>query len=126
MTAGLSTSSRTSVVRLCSVLCDIVVESRCWPSNVNSSSSRRSVGPGAARVSELTELLGVSDMTIRRDLDVLASAGLVDKVHGGATVSTRLSANEPGFEAKSHQQIEEKEAIAARRGRSWSPARRSG
>jgi DeoR/GlpR family transcriptional regulator of sugar metabolism len=67
---------------------------------------------GAARVSELTELLGVSDMTVRRDLDVLASAGLVDKVHGGATVSTRLSANEPGFEAKSHQQIEEKEAIA--------------
>jgi DeoR/GlpR family transcriptional regulator of sugar metabolism len=67
---------------------------------------------GAARVSELTELLGVSDMTIRRDLDVLANAGLVDKVHGGATVSTRLSANEPGFEAKSHQQIEEKEAIA--------------
>jgi DeoR/GlpR family transcriptional regulator of sugar metabolism len=67
---------------------------------------------GAARVSELTELLGVSDMTIRRDLDVLASAGLVDKVHGGATVSTRLSANEPGFEAKSHQQIEEKESIA--------------
>jgi DeoR/GlpR family transcriptional regulator of sugar metabolism len=67
---------------------------------------------GAARVSELTELLGVSDMTVRRDLDVLASAGLVDKVHGGATVSTRSSANEPGFEAKSHQQIEEKEAIA--------------
>jgi DeoR/GlpR family transcriptional regulator of sugar metabolism len=67
---------------------------------------------GAARVSELTELCGVSDMTVRRDLDVLASAGLVDKVHGGATVSTLSSANEPGFEAKSHQQIEEKEAIA--------------
>jgi DeoR/GlpR family transcriptional regulator of sugar metabolism len=67
---------------------------------------------GAARVSELTELLGVSDMTVRRDLDVLASAGLVDKVHGGATVASRLSANEPGFEAKSHQQIDEKEAIA--------------
>ena len=28
---------------------------------------------GAVRVSELTELLAVSDMTIRRDLDVLAS-----------------------------------------------------
>jgi DeoR/GlpR family transcriptional regulator of sugar metabolism len=67
---------------------------------------------GAARVSELTELLGVSDMTVRRDLGVLASARLVDKVHGGATVSTRLSALEPGFEAKSDQQVEEKEAIA--------------
>ena len=40
---------------------------------------------GAVRVSELTDRLAVSDMTIRRDLDVLASAGLVAKVHGGAT-----------------------------------------
>ena len=40
---------------------------------------------GAVRVSELTELLAVSDMTIRRDLDVLASAGVLEKVHGGAT-----------------------------------------
>jgi DeoR/GlpR family transcriptional regulator of sugar metabolism len=67
---------------------------------------------GAVRVSELTELLGVSDMTIRRDLDVLASSGLVEKVHGGATARGRLSTDEPGFEAKSHRQLEEKEAIA--------------
>jgi DeoR/GlpR family transcriptional regulator of sugar metabolism len=67
---------------------------------------------GAARVSELTEILGVSDMTVRRDLDVLASAGLVDKVHGGATDATRLSADEPGFEANSQLQVEEKESIA--------------
>jgi len=67
---------------------------------------------GAVRVSELTELLGVSDMTVRRDLDVLASAGLVDKVHGGATTPGGLSTSEPGFEAKSHRQLEEKEAIA--------------
>jgi DeoR/GlpR family transcriptional regulator of sugar metabolism len=67
---------------------------------------------GAVRVSELTELLAVSDMTVRRDLDVLAGAGLVDKVHGGATTPGGLSTNEPGFEAKSHRQLEEKEAIA--------------
>ena len=67
---------------------------------------------GAVRVSELTELLGVSDMTVRRDLDVLAGSGLVEKVHGGATVRGRLSADEPGFEAKSHRQLREKEAIA--------------
>jgi len=67
---------------------------------------------GAVRVSQLTELLSVSDMTIRRDLDVLAAAGLVDKVHGGATTPGHLSADEPGFEAKSHRQLEEKEAIA--------------
>jgi DeoR/GlpR family transcriptional regulator of sugar metabolism len=67
---------------------------------------------GAVRVSELTELLGVSDMTVRRDLDVLASSGLVEKVHGGATALRRPSTHEPGFEAKSHRQLEEKEAIA--------------
>jgi len=66
----------------------------------------------AVRVSELRELLGVSDMTVRRDLDVLAAAGLVHKVHGGATAPGGLSADEPGFEAKSHRQLEEKEAIA--------------
>jgi DeoR/GlpR family transcriptional regulator of sugar metabolism len=67
---------------------------------------------GGVRVRELTSLLDVSEMTIRRDIDVLASAGLVDKVHGGATVRGGLSAEEPGFEAKSHRQLGEKEAIA--------------
>jgi len=67
---------------------------------------------GAVRVSELTVLLGVSDMTIRRDLDVLAGSGLVEKVHGGATVRGALSTDEPGFQAKSRRQLEEKEAIA--------------
>jgi DeoR/GlpR family transcriptional regulator of sugar metabolism len=67
---------------------------------------------GAVRVSELTELLGVSDMTIRRDLDVLAGSGLVEKVHGGATVRRSPSTDEPGFEAKSRRQFAEKEAIA--------------
>jgi len=67
---------------------------------------------GAVRVSELTELLGVSDMTIRRDLDVLAGSGLIDKVHGGATARRQLSTDEPGFDAKSRRQFDEKEAIA--------------
>jgi DeoR/GlpR family transcriptional regulator of sugar metabolism len=67
---------------------------------------------GAVRVSELTEQLAVSDMTIRRDLDVLAASGLLDKVHGGATAKHVASTDEPGFEVKSHRQLEEKEAIA--------------
>src|SRR4051794_37335136 len=69
---------------------------------------------GAVRVSELTDLLAVSDMTIRRDLDVLASAGVLEKVHGGATAPGVPSTDEPGFEAKSHRQLDEKEAIAQR------------
>jgi DeoR/GlpR family transcriptional regulator of sugar metabolism len=67
---------------------------------------------GAVRVSELTELLGVSGMTIRRDLDVLANSGLIEKVHGGATTRSQQSLEEPGFEAKSRRQYREKEAIA--------------
>jgi DeoR/GlpR family transcriptional regulator of sugar metabolism len=67
---------------------------------------------GVVRVRELTELLDVSEMTIRRDLDALASAGVLDKVHGGATRRSRLATEEPGFEAKSEQQPREKEAIA--------------
>ena len=67
---------------------------------------------GAVRVSELTDLLGVSEMTIRRDLDALSATGLLEKVHGGATLRGALSADEPGFEAKSHRQLREKEAIA--------------
>lgn len=67
---------------------------------------------GSVRVTALAEMLGVSDMTIRRDLDALSSQSLVDKVHGGATAHARLSTDEPGFEAKWLQQQQEKEAIA--------------
>ncbi|HEY8373685.1 MAG TPA: DeoR/GlpR family DNA-binding transcription regulator [Pseudonocardiaceae bacterium] len=68
---------------------------------------------GAVRVSDLVAKLGVSDMTVRRDLDVLARRGLVEKVYGGATTVTGRSTDEPGFEAKSVRQQAEKEAIAA-------------
>ncbi len=68
---------------------------------------------GSARVRELSELLSVSDMTIRRDLDALAARHLIHKVHGGATRVGAGSSNEPGFEAKQRRQQGEKERIAA-------------
>jgi DeoR/GlpR family transcriptional regulator of sugar metabolism len=67
---------------------------------------------GSARVSDLTQRLGVSDMTIRRDLEVLARSGLIEKVHGGAVLPGAPSSHEPGFEAKSVLERPEKEAIA--------------
>ncbi|MGP4021213.1 DeoR/GlpR family DNA-binding transcription regulator [Saccharopolyspora sp. 5N708] len=67
---------------------------------------------GAVQVGDLVLRLGVSDMTIRRDLDVLARRGLVEKVYGGATSMVGRSTDEPGFEAKSVRQLAEKEAIA--------------
>lgn len=66
---------------------------------------------GAAKVSDLVAEFGVSDMTIRRDLDALARRGLVDKVHGGATTPSG-STDEPGFQAKSLREQAEKQAIA--------------
>jgi DeoR/GlpR family transcriptional regulator of sugar metabolism len=67
---------------------------------------------GAVQVSDLVLRLGVSDMTVRRDLDALARRGLVEKVYGGATSTLGRSTDEPGFEAKSVRQLAEKEAIA--------------
>lgn len=68
---------------------------------------------GSARVAELAERLDVSEMTIRRDLDILAENGLIEKVHGGATIRYERAADEPGFETKASQNIDEKRAIAA-------------
>ncbi|MFI7110632.1 DeoR/GlpR family DNA-binding transcription regulator [Nonomuraea sp. NPDC050227] len=65
---------------------------------------------GGVRVVDLVRTFGVSDITIRRDLELLAERGLLAKVHGGAT--TIGATNEPGFAAKSVQQEEEKQAIA--------------
>ncbi len=66
---------------------------------------------GGARVSELVERLGVSDMTVRRDIEVLATRGLVTRVHGGATAAGS-SVEEPGFAAKAGLHTAAKQAIA--------------
>ncbi|MGM9336439.1 DeoR/GlpR family DNA-binding transcription regulator [Streptomyces murinus] len=67
---------------------------------------------GGARVNELTRRLGVSDMTVRRDLDALARQGVLEKVHGGAVPVVEASTHEPGFEAKSGLELSAKEDIA--------------
>src|SRR4051812_41861504 len=67
---------------------------------------------GGARVAELARDLGVSDMTVRRDLELLHNQGLIEKVHGGATALASSALFEPGFAAKSSLQQPEKEAIA--------------
>ena len=68
---------------------------------------------GAVKVSELVERLGVSDMTIRRDIERLSSDGLLERVHGGAlAIGDPHSSEEPGFSAKSLLQLSQKQAIA--------------
>jgi DeoR/GlpR family transcriptional regulator of sugar metabolism len=68
---------------------------------------------GAVRVADLVETLGVSDMTIRRDLELLHERGLLEKVHGGAAAIEGSSLFEPGFTVKSSLMLSEKAAIAA-------------
>ena len=67
---------------------------------------------GTVKVSDLVARLGVSDMTVRRDLQALHRQGLLEKVHGGAMAVAEPSTAEPGFEANSARRQLEKEAIA--------------
>jgi len=67
---------------------------------------------GAVKVADLVRELGVSDMTVRRDLEILDERGLLEKVHGGATSIAGTALWEPGFTAKSVLQQAEKDAIA--------------
>jgi DeoR/GlpR family transcriptional regulator of sugar metabolism len=68
---------------------------------------------GGVRVADLVRELEVSDMTIRRDLELLHEQGLLEKVHGGATTVPASTLFEPGFSAKATLQQEAKEMIAA-------------
>jgi DeoR/GlpR family transcriptional regulator of sugar metabolism len=67
---------------------------------------------GAVRVADLVSTLGVSDMTVRRDLELLHERGLLEKVHGGAAAIEGSALFEPGFTVKSSMMQAEKSAIA--------------
>ena len=73
---------------------------------VESLEQRRSV-----RVSMLSEELGVSEMTIRRDLERLEQEGLLSRMHGGAILKRRM-AEEPFYVASEREHSEEKRRIA--------------
>jgi len=67
---------------------------------------------GSATVPDLAELTGASEMTIRRDLDVLAAQGVLERVRGGAR-TLLLRGEEPPFALRAHEAIEAKRRIAA-------------
>src|SRR4051812_42661849 len=66
---------------------------------------------GRSSVGELSQLLAVSEVTVRKDLDQLEAQGLLTRVHGGALVSGRGQA-ERYFAARERDHIEEKRRIA--------------
>lgn len=67
----------------------------------------------AARLEELSAALGVSQATIRRDLDRLSAEGRLRRVHGGA-VALDERPSEIHFDLKANEAVAQKERIAAR------------
>lgn len=65
---------------------------------------------GIVRVDALSQALGVSEVTVRRDLDELQRAGLLERTHGGA-MSTRAFGPEPLYADKRLRRAEEKRRI---------------
>ena len=62
-------------------------------------------------VAELSRLLSVSDMTVRRDIRSMEKEGILKQVHGGAVRVQKNEAEEP-FAARRVEQQERKQAIA--------------
>ena len=67
---------------------------------------------GCCGIAELSEALGVSEATIRRDLDSLESQGKVRRVHGGALLVSAPRV-ELVFQEKEAHREDEKKRIAA-------------
>jgi DeoR/GlpR family transcriptional regulator of sugar metabolism len=62
-------------------------------------------------VTELSHLLGVTEVTVRKDLAVLETQGLLTRVHGGALISGRGRV-ERQFAAREQENLDEKQRIA--------------
>lgn len=69
---------------------------------------------GGLRTVQLARALGVSVATVRRDLDLLARRGLIERTHGGALPVRMGTGREPPYALKSERMLPEKERIAAR------------
>ncbi|WP_018812119.1 DeoR/GlpR family DNA-binding transcription regulator [Salinispora pacifica] len=67
---------------------------------------------GRLSVAELAERTGTSEMTVRRDLELLAEQGLLERYRGGAR-SVLLRGDEPPFALRASEGAEVKQRIAA-------------
>src|SRR5579864_1303717 len=67
-------------------------------------------GRGFATLTEIVESLGVSESTVRRDLEALDQAGAIKRTHGGAVCVAEGQAM-PAFEERTTTAIAEKRAI---------------
>ncbi|MBW2472575.1 MAG: DeoR/GlpR transcriptional regulator [Deltaproteobacteria bacterium] len=67
------------------------------------------------RVADLSAMFGISEVTVRSDLDLLNETGSLQRVHGGAVVRPAAAPRaEPSFEESEVTAAEEKAAIGRR------------
>ncbi len=64
----------------------------------------------AARLADLSKMLNASEATIRRDLERLEESGFLERTHGGAVLSQRLS-REPKYQKRLLDSPEAKTSI---------------
>ena len=67
---------------------------------------------GVVAVKNLKEMLGVTDMTIHRDLIDSEKQGMLTRVHGGAHKKVKNALNEISHSEKQMLNVEEKKQIA--------------
>ncbi len=65
-----------------------------------------------ARTADLCDLLEASEATVRRDLEWLEQEGILERTHGGAILSQRMTL-EPGYQQRAQVYIDEKRSIGA-------------
>lgn len=68
---------------------------------------------GRVIVGNLSKIFGVSQITIRKDLDSLQERGLVQRSHGGALPPTSSAMFDPSLQEKQKQHAPQKQRIAA-------------
>lgn len=74
---------------------------------------------GSVHVSELSASFGVTEETIRRDLDTLDARNLLRRIHGGAVALQ--SRQEVPFDVRRQTNVEEKRQVAAKAARLVEP-----
>lgn len=78
---------------------------------------------GFVSVADVAKEIGISDMTVRRDLEVLERDGLIQRSHGGAVPAptTTVIPTEPSYAARRDLNREAKQRIAAAAARLVTP-----
>lgn len=67
---------------------------------------------GRVLVEELSESLGISRITIRKDLEYLQQRGVLQRTHGGALLPATGTLADPSFQEKESRHSSEKERIS--------------